>query len=112
MIESYSFGKIVVDGQKYTNDVKIFPNRVEGNWWRKEGHSLSPEDIEDIIEFGPDVLIVGTGSSGRMTVPSETRDYIESKDIELVVKKSEEASELYNEISEDSDVVAAIHLTC
>ena len=111
-IDSYSFGDIEIDGDRYTNDVKVFPDRVEDNWWRKEGHSLHPDDIEDIIEKGPDVLVVGTGAYGRMKIPSKTRKYIESEDIELIMEKSGNACETYNEISEEKMAVAAIHLTC
>ncbi len=112
MIESYSFGEIEIDGEKYTNDVKIFPDRVDGDWWRKEGHRLQPEDIEDVVEAEPDVLVVGTGANGRMTVPSRTREYVESRGIELIAEKSDEACRTYNEISKERDAVAALHLTC
>ncbi len=112
MIDSYSFGKIVVDNQEYKNDVKIFPNQVKDNWWRKEGHSLHPEDIDDIIEYDPEVLVVGTGANGRVSIPSKTREYIESNDIKLIAKKSKSACEKYNEISKKKDAIAAIHLAC
>lgn len=112
MIESYSFGEIKINGKTYNNDVKIFPDRVKSNWWRKEGHRLHLEDIEDIIEESPDVLIVGTGASNRMTVPQETKESIESKGIKLIIKDTREACETYNEISEKEDTVAALHLTC
>ena len=112
MIESYSFGDIEIDGDRYTNDVKIFPDHIEDNWWREEGHSLHPEDIEDVIEESPEVLIVGTGAYGRMKVPEETRDYIESNGIDLITEKSGSAWETYNKLCKKKEVVAALHLTC
>ena len=36
MIESYDFGRIVIDGRKFASDVIIFLDRVDGNWWRKD----------------------------------------------------------------------------
>lgn len=112
MIESYSFGEITIDGEKYTNDVIIFPDRVKGNWWRKEGHRLRPEDIRDVIETSPDTLIIGTGANGRMTVPADTRNYIKSENIDLIVEKSGQAVEKFNEIAGEENTIAAIHLTC
>lgn len=112
MIDSYSFGEIIIDGEKYTNDVKIFPDKVKGNWWRKEGHSLHREDIEDIIEKKPEILIVGTGSSGRVSIPKETKNFIESNGIQLIAKKTESACEEYNELENEKRTVAALHLTC
>lgn len=112
MIESYSFGSIIIDGKRYSSDVIIFPDRVRGSWWRKEGHSLCKEDIEEIIAEKPEVLVIGMGDSGLMQVPAETREYIESQGIELIVKRTEEASKTYNELSPLKRVIAAFHLTC
>lgn len=112
MIDSYSFGKIVIDGQKYTNDVIIFPDRIKDNWWREEGHILKTGDVERVVEESPDLLIVGTGSNGRLSIPEETREYIKSGGIKLIDKKSGEACELYNKLKDKKEVVAALHLTC
>lgn len=111
-IDSYSFGEIVIDGERHTNDVIIFPDHVEGNWWREEGHSLHPEDISEILDFRPEVLIVGIGAYGRMKVPSNTEEKIESMGVELIIQKTEKACETYNEKAGSKKVVAALHLTC
>lgn len=112
MIDSYSFGEIIIDEEKYSNDVKIFPEEVKGDWWRKEGHSLHPEDIEDVVEESPEILIVGTGAYGRISIPEETREFVESKGIKLVAKETEKACETYNELKNEQKTVAALHLTC
>jgi hypothetical protein len=82
-IEHYSFGKITVDGQTYTSDLIIYPDRVDASWWRKEGHNLQPEDLKDVLNAKPDVLIIGTGFFGVMRVPKETTDYLKSKGIRV-----------------------------
>ncbi len=74
MIDSYRFGEIAISGEVYTSDVIIFPQRVRSNWWRREGHKLYPQDIEEALRERPDVLVVGTGNSGMMVVPKETRE--------------------------------------
>lgn len=112
MIESYSFGEIEIEGEKYTNDVIILPERVKSNWWRKEGHSLHPEDLEEVIEADPEVLVIGTGSYGRMSVPTGVRDLLEDNGIKLVVEKTESACEKFNEIASSKRAAAALHLTC
>lgn len=112
MIDSYSFGRIVVDGRRYTSDVIIFPDRVRDNWWRKEGHSIHVDDIGEILQEKPEVLVVGTGSSGLVRIPEETRRCIESEGIELVVEPTERACETFNRLSKSRRVVAALHLTC
>ena len=112
MINSYDFGRIIVDGKAYTNDVIIFPDKVKDNWWRKEGHALHIEDIETVVEEKPEVLIVGTGKYGILKVLPETKEYIESKRIELIVEPTDKACEMYNKISKNKKAVAALHLTC
>ena len=110
-IDSYRFGEIVIDGKAYTSDVIIFPERVMDNWWRKEGHRLSPDDIGEIIESRPELLIIGTGASGMMQVPEETLEFIQGKGIQVRIENTEKACDTYNAIK-DKVVVAALHLTC
>jgi hypothetical protein len=42
----YEFGIIVIDGSEYRSDVIISNDRVQDNWWRKEGHRLALDDIK------------------------------------------------------------------
>lgn len=110
-IGSYRFGTIVIDGKKYHSDVIIFPETIR-SWWRKEGHKLKPGDLKRVFSYKPDVLVVGTGSAGVMDVLDETVKEIESQGIELIIKRTDDACKIYNEISGDKKVVAALHLTC
>ncbi len=112
MIDSYSFGRIVIDGKEYDADVIIFPHRVMDNWWRKEGHQLSVEDLERVFEEKPEVLVVGTGHSGLMRVLPETQERLKSEGIQLIAEKTRKACEIYNQLSKSKKVVAALHLTC
>jgi len=112
VINAYSFGKIVIDGITYKSDVIIFPNKVKSNWWRKEGHELNPEDIKEILEFKPKLLIVGTGAYGLMKVKEETKKILRKEGIELVEMPTEKAWRFYNEKASKEKVVAALHLTC
>jgi hypothetical protein len=112
MINSYDFGGIIINGKHYTTDLIVFPNKIKANWWRKKGHRLQIADLEEVLEAKPEVLVVGTGYSGMMKVPPETRSYIESEGIELIVQKTAEACKTFNHLSESRTVVAALHLTC
>jgi len=112
MIESYDFGRIVINGKKFGSDVIIFADRIDGNWWRREGHTLSVDDLKEIVEAKPEVLVVGTGYSGLMKIHPETESYLKSLGIELIAAKTEKACKIYNEFSKSRKVVAALHLTC
>ena len=112
MIDSYDFGRIVINGKRYSSDLIVFPDKVRDGWWRKEGHRLDVEDLKDVLEAKPEVLVVGTGYSGLMKVPAETREFVRSKGIELIVQGTAEACKTFNRLVKSRKVVAALHLTC
>jgi len=112
MIDSYEFGEIIVDGKSYTSDVIIYPDRVDDKWWRKEGHKLQVEDVKNIIDLKPQLLIVGTGYSGFLEIASRTKHVLEENGIELLAANTKKACHKFNEISKTKRVIAALHLTC
>ena len=111
MIDSYRFGYIAVDGEEYSDDILILPKGIE-NWWRKRGHELCPEDLEEVILERPQVLVLGTGAYGMVRVPAETRQYLESQGIRLVAEATDKACQSYNQLCLSQRVAAALHLTC
>ncbi len=112
-IDSYSFGSMTVDGRTYTTDLIVFPDRVRSNWWRQEGHSLSMEDLKEVMEYKPDVLIVGKGASGYLEVPASTREALRAENIELIDRDTDSACIAFNEaIKEGKKAAGVFHLTC
>ncbi|MCD6263234.1 Mth938-like domain-containing protein [Candidatus Bathyarchaeota archaeon] len=113
LIDSYRFGRIVVDGVEYTKDLIIFPDRVKSDWWRRRGHELAVEDLEEVLEEKPEVLVVGTGAYGLMRVLEETRRRLKEEGIELIAQRTGKAYKTYNELLKSGRrVAAALHLTC
>ena len=53
-------------GQEETRDLIVLPKRVVRNWWRRDGHALVLEDVEDVLEQLPERPIVGMGASSQM----------------------------------------------
>ncbi len=112
MIETYSFGDVRIDGKEYHSDVIIYPDRVESNWWRKEGHRLSIEDLTEVLAANPEILIVGKGAYGCMSIPPETQTHIQSLGIKLLAENTKEACDAHNKLSKAARVVTCLHLTC
>ena len=111
-IDRYQFGEIVVDGKRYARDVIVYPDHVEDHWRREQGHSLTPEDIGQVLQSPPDVLVIGQGTSSRMDVPFETRRKLREAGIRVVAEPTPQACETYNQLRRKQRVVAALHLTC
>ena len=113
MIDSFSFGTMVIDGQTYASDLIIDPNgRVKAGWRRKTGHRLSWGDISDITQGGADVIIAGTGVSGRMKPDKDVQRELQQRGIEFVALPNDEAVALYNRLFISRRVAACFHLTC
>jgi len=112
MIDSYQFGEMVIDRQTYRQDLIIYPDHVDTHWWRKSGHELAIDDIQDILAVHPDSIVVGTGQPGLMAVLTETRDFLERRGIELIVKPTSQAVQTFNTLHLHKTVVGAFHLTC
>jgi hypothetical protein len=114
MIESYVSGRSMrVNGKTYTTDLKIIDDTVRDNWWRSEGHRLLSDDIVDILESRPDVLVVGTGSAGNLDIAANLRKDLVERGVRLLSGRTAEAVELFNQRqAKEENVAGAFHLTC
>lgn len=112
-IESYHFGEIVIGGREYKNDVMIYRGQVVG-WWRAEGHHLQLRDLDWLLEqeSQPEIIVLGRGRYGLVTVPDEVVKALEGRGIEVHIQNTREACETYNELVGSRRVAAALHLTC
>ena len=113
IINDYTFGYIKINEKSYNTDVIVFWEKVLPNWWRKEGHFLHLEDLNEIIKEKPEILVIGTGYHGAMTVPQELIKSLEEKGFRIIVKNSSEAVKDYNKfVLNHHRVAIALHLTC
>jgi hypothetical protein len=113
MITDFSFGKIVVNGKTYTDDIKIVHGQVIADWWRKSGHRVDVEDIADILESSPEIVIIGKGSPGLMKTSAHLREKLATHKIALIEKKTSKAIEVFNKLFQEGRKVAAgFHITC
>ena len=112
-IDSYQFGRIVIDGKTYTSDCLIIADDVRPNWWRRQGHLLSPDDLAAVIEAAPSIVVIGAGASAMMQVPDQSRQFLEQQDIQVEVLDTKKAAARFNELAlGGASVAAALHLTC
>ena len=113
MIESFSFGNIVVDGITYQHDIKIIHDHVVPQWWRKSGHRVDVEDVADLLAINPKILILGKGLPGFMSSSKDLQYFLASQGIRLIEQKTSRAIRTYNQIlREGHDVAAGFHLGC
>lgn len=113
MIHHFGFGWMIIDGRRYTSDLIIYPDgRIVDLWVRMSGHTLSRQDIAELIENKPDVIIAGTGVSGLVIPEKELESLLSKKGIVFIPAPNQKAVELFNQLSSKKSVGACFHLTC
>ena len=113
LIEKYAFGSMRLGDRTYYSDLAISAGEV-ARWWRDSSHLVLSADIDVILAVKPDVLVIGTGYSGGMSVSDEAKRLCADNGVELVVERTARAVERYNAILLEGiqSVAAAFHLTC
>ncbi len=109
-IDDVSFGKLTANGKVYRAPLIAFRDRIDGRWWRADGMTFGPKDFDSVLDAEPDVVVLGVGIAGTVSVPDETRQRFSDAGIELVVEDTPTAVETYNRLLVDSNVVGAFHL--
>jgi hypothetical protein len=113
VIESYSFGLMIIAGSTYTKDVIIFPDgSILSPWWRRQGHVLAIDDLDALLATKPEIIICGTGAMGVMRPSAELMDYLAAGNIKFIAQRSPEAVATYNRMSGKKRMGGCFHLTC
>jgi hypothetical protein len=113
-IEDYRFGHVVVDGEEHSRDLIVLPDRVVGNWWRRDGHSLVIEDLADVLDELPERLVVGCGADARLRPHPSVVEALEDRGIAMEALPTADAVRRYEELRarNPAATAAALHLTC
>lgn len=117
MIDKVGFGRISVNEKEYSHDIVIYPSgKVERRkkWISKEkygtSHKLDPEELKEYLKEDFEVLVVGTGIYGMLSLLPESKKLIEGK--EIIERPTPEAAQLFNELREKKKTLAIFHITC
>jgi hypothetical protein len=110
-LSDYSFGRVVVDGTEHTRDLIVLPDRVVADWWRRNGHSLALEDLDQVADELPERMILGCGAHGRLDPPRAVLAELRVRGIEVEPMPTADAVRRYGE-SDPRTTAAALHLTC
>lgn len=108
-----SFGKIVFNNKEWNEDIAVgTDNKAKERGYRPENHLIERKEMKRHINDSTELMIVGTGQYGKLSVAKDAKELLEEKEIDLVTAKSPKAIQLYNDQEDKSVVSAVIHSTC
>lgn len=114
-VTDVSWGRLEAGGRTF-KDARLFPGGAREWDWGETGTrhvpGIQPGDVEELLERGAAVVVLGTGFYGRLGVCRETLEALEDRGVSVRVEKTGEAVRLYNELRERESVGALIHSTC
>ena len=115
-ITTFRWGVIVDATGRTFKDARLWPGGIEEWDWGRAGTRHDPgiqiADLDDLLAFKPDVVILSRGVDLILQVPQATIDHARAHAKSVVVLQSEEAVTEYNRRIAHERVVALIHSTC
>jgi hypothetical protein len=110
------WGRLEVEGWPPFKDAKLFPGGARAWDWRETGTrhvpGVQPEDVQERIEHGAEVMVLSKGMLEQLRVCPETLALLKTKGIPAHVLPTGEAVRLYNELRERQKVAGLFHSTC
>lgn len=113
MITEFSFGRIVVEGQTCNTDIKIVQGKLVPNWWRKSGHSVEIDDVQDILKSNSEILVIGKGQPGYMRISDSLHRHFAQNNIQMIEEPTPEAIRIFNRLyAQGKRVSGGFHVGC
>ena len=105
-ITAYDDGLIKVNGTVHTTSLIIAPEQLDTEWAAETFDDLSTESLAPVLEWGPEIVVLGTGARQRFPTPAVFRMFQE-KGVGLEVMDTGSACRTYNVLMAEGRRVAA-----
>jgi hypothetical protein len=114
VFEGFSFGSIRINGVSYEHDVVIDRGEIRKRDKKpskkfRDDFGHTPLSIKEEIPWKCHRLVIGTGG-GALPVMREVKQEARRREIELIIVPTEEAIEVLEADSEDTNAI--LHVTC
>lgn len=115
-MDSTEFGSIIIDGKKY-GDILIIGGNVVPRDKNKvralygTSHVVHKEEAAKLLKGNPEAVVIGNGQYGALRVDEDAAQIIKES-AELIIIRTPEAIQKFNELSKIKRTNALIHVTC
>ena len=111
-----AWGKIEVEGAGTFRDAKLFPGGAR-EWDLREtgtGHTpgVQPADVRGLLDHGATAIVLSQGMLKRLEICPETFELLKRQGVSVHVLPTQDAVELYNDLSKTELVAGLFHTTC
>nr|XP_057936956.1 mth938 domain-containing protein isoform X2 [Doryrhamphus excisus]XP_057936957.1 mth938 domain-containing protein isoform X2 [Doryrhamphus excisus] len=109
---------MIVKGSSSTyKDCKVWPGGSRTWDWRETGTEhhpgVQPADVQEVLDKGAKVLVIGRGMNMALQVPASTVDCVAKRGVDVRVLQTEEAVAEYNKLARQGIKVGGVfHSTC
>ena len=116
-IAHLTWGEMQVEGLDPARDMKLWPGGGRAWDWRETGTHHVPgiqvADVKELLENGARIVVLTRGMELVLQTCPETLEYLSGKGVEVHVKETNEAAQIYNELAEQGGEVGGLfHSTC
>ncbi|MDD5328659.1 MAG: Mth938-like domain-containing protein [Sulfuricella sp.] len=112
LFTAYGEDYVAVNHQTYRASLIVLPEKIVADWPPSGFEALSQAHFEAILEFQPEIVLLGTGPTLRFPHPSLTQALIQAQ-IGLEVMDTAAACRTYNIlVTEGRRVAAALIIGC
>lgn len=106
-IQEYKLGSFIIEGRQFIGNIKIFGSKVR-YWEKPENQSFDIKDLQELIDFKPEVLVIGTGAAGLLKIPDAVRRFVMENGISFHTGKTQDMVKKINELDKNKKKIAAI----
>lgn len=106
LFTAYDSGYVAVNHKRYQSSLIVLPDRIVEDWPPHSFESLAAPHFEALLEFNPEIVLLGTGSALRFPHPRLTQALIQAR-IGVEVMDTPAACRTYNILAGEGRKVAA-----
>lgn len=106
VIEAYSQGQVTINKTVYCNSLILTPAQINTDWPPTNVQELEADHLDQLLNYNPEVIILGIGKRNRLLPPALTKTLIDAN-IGYEVMDTAAACRTFNILAAEERAVVA-----
>lgn len=106
-IRNVADGEIRIGDRTYRKTIALTTTAVVEDWPPKPVDALTPEDFTPLLEFGPELIVLGTGDN-NIFAPKQVTFALARQGVGLEVMNTSAAARTFNVLAGEGRKIAAV----